>query len=288
MNKLLNKSVRGGYFLISILLNIFMIACTLVIVLLYKDRIISSIQNRFCAQNPSENVLARFNNEQFESVNDSLIVGSEKTISCLFLGNSIAYTEVPDEDQDKEKRGLASTSKEKDYVHVLVRKIAEEHHINVRFSIINVADFERSFLEKSFPFEELSKVSNQQPDYLFVQIGENVSKEDIIDSPDKFERAYEDLLDYFPNSKRIITIPFWPDYNKEYLITRVAIKTNSYLVDISHLGDGDDSKAFASSYRNYSNPGVGEHPGDYGMTKIAECIYAIFNAIENDKINYNY
>jgi hypothetical protein len=264
-----------------------MIGCTVVIVLLYKDRIISSIQNRFGEQNPSENVLACFNNEHLEAVNDSLMVGSEKTISCLFLGNSITYTGVPDEDLNKEKRGLASTRKEKDYVHVLVRQIAEEHHVNVRFSIINVADFERNFLVNSFPFEELSKASNQQPDYLIVQIGENVSKEDIINSPDRFERAYEELLDFFPNSKRIITIPFWPDYNKEYLITRVAIKTNSYLVDISHVGDGDDSKAFASSCRNYSKPGVGEHPGDYGMTKIAECIYAIFNAIENENNNYS-
>jgi hypothetical protein len=61
--------------------------------------------------------------------------------------------------------------------------------------------------------------------------------------------------------------------------TNIAINSNSYLVDISHLGDGTDINNFSSSYKEYKMPGVGAHPGDYGMANIAKCIYATFNAI---------
>ena len=94
------------------------------------------------------------------------------------------------------------------------------------------------------------------------------------------DNPYTKLLALFPNSKRIITIPFWPDKNKEYATTNIAIRSNSYLVDISHLGAGTDPMNFSSSYKKYKMPGVGSHPGDYGMTNIAKCIYAAFNAIQ--------
>lgn len=120
---------------------------------------------------------------------------------------------------------------------------------------------------------------NTHPDYLFVQIGENVVKDDIVNTK-KYEDEYIKLLALFPNSKKIITIPFWPDKLKEYATTAVAIKSNSYLVDISHLGDGTDPNNFSSSYKDYKKPGVGAHPGDYGMANIANSIYAVFNAIQ--------
>ena len=37
---------------------------------------------------------------------------------------------------------------------------------------------------------------------------------------------------------------------------------------------------FSSSYKDYKKPGVGSHPGDYGMANIAKCIYATFNAMQ--------
>lgn len=129
-------------------------------------------------------------------------------------------------------------------------------------------------------WEKLALAENKEPDYLFVQIGENVAKDDILD-PKKYEEEYIKLLSLFPNSKKIVTIPFWPDKNKEYATTNVAIRSHSYLVDISHLGNGTDPLNFSSSYKDYKMPGVGNHPGDYGMANIAKCFYAVFNAIQH-------
>lgn len=228
---------------------------------------------------PKEEALANFNNVPLKAVNDSLMIGTDSTITCLFLGNSLTYHAVIDEEPTKGERGLTSTSVDKDYVHVLVKTISENKRVSVKYSIVNIAQFERTFTKHSFSMGKLALAHNKQPDYLFVQIGENVRKDDIIDHK-KYEEEYIKLLALFPNAKRIITIPFWPDKEKEYATTSIAIKSKSYLVDLSHLGNGTDPMNFSSSYKKYKTPGVGAHPGDYGMANIANCIYAVFNAIQ--------
>lgn len=244
----------------------------------YRELIINKIDKltgRY--ESPTEQALATFNNNPLGAVNDSLMIGADSTITCLFLGNSLTLCDTAEEEPDKEPRGLTSTSKDKDYVHVLLKTISDNKRVNIKYSILNIAQFERTFSEHSFTMEKLKLAENQQPDYLFVQIGENVGEFDY--DATKYEVEYVKLLSLFPNSKRIITIPFWPDKKKEYATTNVALKSNSYLVDISHLGDGTDPMNFSSSYKNYKKPGVGAHPGDYGMANIAKCIYAVFNAI---------
>ena len=271
---------------ISVLLNILFVLCVGVFVIHHRSVIKEKIQNVFIKPqppeeetlSPKEKALANFNNEPLEAVNDSLMIGVDSTITCLFLGNSLTYHAVIDEEPAEGKRGLTATSVEKDYVHVLVKMIAENNRVNIKYSILNIAQFERTFTKYSFDIGKLALAENKQPDYLFVQIGENVAKDDITNAK-KYEDEYIKLLSLFPNSKRIITIPFWTDKDKQYATTNVAINSDSYLVDISHLGAGTDIMNFSSSYKKYKKPGVGAHPGDYGMKNIARSIYATFNAI---------
>ena len=274
------KMTKKKILVASLVLNALLVICIFGAAFHYRGKIVGKAQKVLGLYvSPSEEALANFNNEPLEAVNDSLIVGADSTITCLFLGNSLTYCGVADEEPDKTKRGLTSTSVDKDYVHVLLKMIAEEHHVNIRYSILNVAQFERTFTKHRFEMGKLALAENKQPDYLFVQIGENVSQDDVTD-PKKYEDEFIKLLSLFPKSKRIITIPFWPSKVMEYATTNIAIKSHSYLVDISHLGDGTDPMNFSSSYKDYKNPGVGSHPGDYGMANIAKCIYATFNAIQ--------
>jgi hypothetical protein len=97
-------------------------------------------------------------------------------------------------------------------------------------------------------------------------------------NPEVFKKAYLKLLSNYPESKRIITLPFWPDAVKQNIITDVALESKSYLVDLGHLGDGTDANNLASSQKHYKQPGVGAHPGDYGMKNIAKCLYAVIGA----------
>lgn len=269
----------------SLALNALLIICICGVVFHYRVKIEENIEKLLgkneSVKSPKEKYLLNFNNEPLEAVNDSLMIGADSTITCLFLGNSLTYHSVIDEEPAEGKRGLTATSVDKDYVHILLRTISEEHNVNIKYSIINIAQFERTFTKYSFEVGKLALAENKQPDYLFVQMGENVSPKDINDTK-KYEEEYIKLLSLFPNSKRIITIPFWPNKYKEYATTNIAIKSKSYLVDISHLGDGTDPLNFSSSYKKYKTPGVGSHPGDYGMANIAKSIYAIFNAIQKE------
>ena len=277
---MIGRMTKKRIFLASLVLNALLFICICGIAFYYRGKIFGIVQKSLSMyESPSEKALANFNDKPLEAVNDSLVIGSDSTITCLFLGNSLTYHAVIDEEPAEGKRGLTATSVDKDYVHVLLKTISEEHHVNIKYSILNIAQFERTFTKYSFEMGKLALAENKQPDYLFVQIGENVAKNDIIDTK-KYEDEYTKLLALFPNSKRIITIPFWPDKNKEYATTNIAIRSNSYLVGISHLGAGTDPMNFSSSYKNYKMPGVGSHPGDYGMTNIAKCIYAVFNAIQ--------
>ena len=275
------KMTKKRIFVASLVINALLIICICGAAFHDRGMIIEKAQKVLGQyKSPSAEALAQFNDKPLEAVNDSLMVGADSTITCLFLGNSLTYHAVIDEEPAEGKRGLTATNIEKDNVHVLLKTISDEHNVNIKYSILNIAQFERTFTKHSFEMGKLALAENKQPDYLFVQIGENVAKDDIVDAK-KYEDEYTKLLALFPNSKRIITIPFWPDKNKEYATTNIAIKSQSYLVDISHLGNGTDPLNFSSSYKDYKMPGVGSHPGDYGMANIANCLYAVFNAIQH-------
>lgn len=242
----------------------------------YRGKIVEKLGG--IEQKPSDESLLAFNDERLDVVNDSLFVtDSYETVSMLFLGNSITLHPIGivEDFNDGLPRGMAASSIDKDYVHRLVQMISSRDSVNVRYSIANLFEFERGFYLNPFPWtKKLADLKVQQPDILIVQIGENVSSDAITNHQDKFISEYVNLLERFPNSQRIITLPFWMDVQKCDAITEVAIRTRSRLADLSHLGHrNSDPRNFAKYYKHYSNPGVGEHPSDYGFEQIAKVIY---------------
>lgn len=70
------------------------------------------------------------------------------------------------------------------------------------------------------------------------------------------------------------------DKDKNDAITEVALKTNSFIVDLSHLGAaGLDLRNYANSERDYQHAGIGIHPGDFGMENISNNLYSVFNVL---------
>lgn len=246
----------------------------------YREKIADKLG--LVAQRPSDASLLAFNNEKFEVLNDSLIVtGSDSSVSILFLGNSLTRhgIGIVEDFMDGEPRGMAATNIDKDYVHRLVRMISERDSVSVRYSVINIAEFERQFHLRPFPWgEKLSDAMVQRPDILIVQMGENVSTDAITDHRKEFIDEYAVLLERYPDSHRIITLPFWMDVQKCDAITEVALRTRSDIADLSHLGHRNSApRNFAKYYRSYSNPGVGEHPSDYGFEQIAKMLLVAIN-----------
>ena len=244
-----------------------------------KQKIQTFSMNQKLKSQTSEKVLKTFNNDVYDDfLDDEYIVNPDaKTVEFLFLGNSLTYCGVPDEEPDKTKRGLTSTKIENDYVHKLVSMYANKYEVNVKFSCVNIADFERGFRDSVFSKDKLKNIQVKNPDVVVFQIGENVSYEDISVYGELFFTRYCELIEGFKDSKRVVCIPFWPVKEKINIITDVAFSTDSRICDLSHLGSGIDPENFASSYKKYRQPGVGVHPGDIGMHRIAKNILCVLS-----------
>lgn len=276
---------RGGVLKLSLAANcLFLLLFAAVVVWKFdsiKRRFLDAGNKASMKYQTSDTVLKTFNNGIDDVLNDTFVVDQNaRTVEFLFLGNSLTYTGVPEEEPDKTRRGLTSTKIENDYVHRLVSMYAKKHAVNVKFSAVNIANFERGFTEKEFSNDlqdslSLQYVHTKNPDVVIFQIGENVTKKDISENGKLFFERYCNLVNAFENSKRLVCLPFWPNKEKINIITEVALATDTMICDLSHLGGGIDETNFASSYREYKKPGVGTHPGDVGMERIAKNIFSV-------------
>jgi hypothetical protein len=224
-----------------------------------------------------ENDISVFNQSPYETdikhINEKWY---DKRIKVAILGNSISLHGIVEGLWDHES-GMAASDFEHDYVHVLLNKISIEKQCGIEYIIINIADFERSF--EQFDNNRLETVKGFEPEIIIFQIGENVSTELLRTEGDLFVSNYVGMIAYCAGKEAIVCLPFWPVKEKLNLITEVALRSGSYLVDLSHLGSGIDSLNLAKSENKYKHAGVAIHPGDYGMNRIAEILYITINKI---------
>lgn len=269
---------KNKLLVISLVVNLVFISGVAFVGYLKRESIVSHVL-AVIKDDVSEETLSTFNREPYKSANGIIDNGYRRTLSVMFLGNSLTITGVPEEENDKEHdRGLASTQIDNDYVHVLLQMISKKKAVNIKYTTMNIADFERNLSRVSFDRSQLANVLVKEPDYVIFQIGENVSRKDVSENGANFERRYSEMIAGFNSSIKIVCLPFWPEKDKNIHITNVAVTNGAYLVDLSHLGSGIDPQNFALSSKKYRQLGVGEHPGDYGMKNIAENLFTIFNA----------
>ena len=216
-----------------------------------------------------------------------------KAFKVLVVGNSIARHGKSEEiGWLPHNGGMAATNEENDYIHLLFRKteaLLPDHKIYLR--VAGSARFEREF--STFDLTTIGKLTNYQPDIIVFQLGENVNFNEV-NTPLLFQKKYVDLINCFKKDRApliICTTPFFPDLQKNEVIEQVALATNSYLADLSHL-QLLDNQNYAKDEINYAGNksewkvhGIGMHPGDYGMRNIAQQIFIIINAsIRNIKL----
>lgn len=200
----------------------------------------------------------------------------ENNMKIAILGNSISLHGIAENLWDHES-GMAASDLEHDYVHILLNKISREKQCSIEYIVINISDFERNF--EQFEYNRLEIVRQFEPEVIIFQIGENVSTEALKTKGQIFVENYLKMIEYCNGKDTIICLPFWPVNEKLNLITEVSLRSESYMVDLSHLGSGIEPLNLAKSENKYKHPGVAAHPGDYGMNSIAETIYITVNKI---------
>lgn len=227
--------------------------------------------------------LQAMNNVFIPSFVDTCNNKTGEIFKILVIGNSLSMHGVAKDIGWNHFSGMAATSIERDYVHLLYKKIENKlPNRKLCLRISGFANFERNLAE--FNPESLDSLINYQPDLVIFQLGENVR---IQGNELLFKEKYIELINSFKqngNPMTICTTPFFPSLPKNEIVEKVALSTNSYLVDLSHL-PLLNTENYAKVEKNYLGDksvwkvgGIGIHPGDIGMKNIAEQIFITVNA----------
>src|SRR5947209_1881982 len=117
----------------------------------------------------------------------------EKKARLLFVGNSITLHGPSEKEGWTGHWGMAATSAEKDYVHLVVEAVGKQRGSRPEFRVVNVAEFERDF-EK---YEVAARLKDEVAfgaDTVMVAIGENVPALKSDEAKAKFKESTVRLL----------------------------------------------------------------------------------------------
>ncbi len=195
-----------------------------------------------------------------------------KPQKVLFVGNSITK-HGPKADIDWHGNwGMAATSADKDYVHLVTQALATKQGAQPEVMVKNVADFERNHVGYDI-VGKFADAAAFKADLIILCIGENVAALKTPEAQAKYQERVTDLLKTLkanPQAAVIVRSSFWANTTKDGAMRQACEAVGGTFVDISMLSK--DEKNYARSERPYKHAGVANHPGDRGMAAIAEAI----------------
>ena len=207
---------------------------------------------------------------QQNSANVFVYNNENSKIKILFAGNSITkHGKKPSIGWDRDC-GMAASSEECDYVHLILKKIMEKYDANVSYAIAQVAQYERTFLECG-PECEYEAARDFGANIIIMFYGANVSKDyDKMQVPPKtFAKAHNDLRNYLASDETAV-------FHATGFYIRPVLDTEKLAVANMHGDkyiDISDIRALPETH------GMFNHPNDLGMQMIAD---RFFEAIEDD------
>ena len=191
-----------------------------------------------------------------------------KGVRVMFVGNSITLHGVKEDIGWFNDCGMAASSPEKDYVHILMNKISEKQK-DASFCICQVADWERGYKNGAETYSLFEEARAFGADILIARFIENCPSNDF--DGELFKTEYKRLLGYldaYAKARIVITDGFW-HHPADKFIAEIAEEINASFVTLGDLGEKEEMKAIGL----FAHGGVANHPGDKGMEKIAERIW---------------
>jgi lysophospholipase L1-like esterase len=204
---------------------------------------------------------------------EDLKVGKLPVSKVLFLGNSITLHGPAAKIGWEGNWGMAASSQQKDFVHLLTSKIAVSAGGQPVVKIRNIADFERN-LSTYDVRAGLKDELSLQPDLIVIAIGENVAAVNADEAKEKFEAAFAGLLQELKKHGRptiFVRSSFWANPAKDEILQKVCEESGGIFVDNRKLGA--DETNYARAERKFEHAGVAAHPGDKGMQAIADALW---------------
>ena len=241
-----------------------------------QQEILRQIAWETVSKYPYAGVLAVNNPGRTEEKKDT------RNTRMLFLGNSI--TLHPPAEGMSGSWGMAASSAEKDYVHIVLNAIEKRNGKKPESKVVNLADFERGFEQ----YDLAAKLKGEiefQADTVILAIGENVPDLKTDEAKLKFRDSVSRMLKLLRADRRCtiyVRSCFWPNAAKDSALKEACTAAGGVFVDISALSK--DEKNYARSERKFANTGIAIHPGDQGMSAIAERIVAAIKEHDGAKM----
>jgi hypothetical protein len=196
-------------------------------------------------------------------------------LRVMFVGNSITLHAPAESIGWTGYWGMAASSKEKDYVHILENEINKTHPDSA-FCICQVAAWERGYKNSAEILPIYAEARAFSADVIICRFVENVNPADY--DSEAFIREYDELLKFLDekgSAKFIVTAGFW-HHPADSDILRYAERCGYPTAVLSDLGEMKEMKAVGL----FENSGVANHPGDLGMKAIADRIMEKFRELK--------
>jgi hypothetical protein len=193
----------------------------------------------------------------------------------LFLGNSITLHGPNTNIGWTGNWGMAASSKDKDYVHLVTRELAEHTGAQPQIMVRNIADFERNYATYDVD-GRMKDLFAFDPDLVVLAIGENVPALTSESDKAKFKAGVLSILRCAHAQRHPLVVVrscFWADAAKDEMLRQACQEAEAIFVNAGPIG-GEAANA-ARSERNIAHGGVAGHPGDRGMKALADAILQV-------------
>ena len=177
--------------------------------------------------------------------------------------------------------GMAASSPDKDFAHLVVAGLEARRGEKADFRIRNLAVLERNFTTNIATIAEIAADAAWSPDYVVIALGENAPEVKGEDAA-RYQKFLVDLVVPFSMLKRRPKIVMRSQLMRSSAVkaqcTRnAAAAVGAAYVDAGPLGLKDENLAIG----RFKSRGVANHPGDLGMRRLADLILAGFDRISS-------
>jgi hypothetical protein len=190
----------------------------------------------------------------------------------LFLGNSITWHGRNTDIGWEGEWGMAASSEEKDYVHLVTRALARHAGSEPEIMVKNIADFERNYATYDVD-QQMRELFAFDPDLVVLAIGENVPPLASEEAKTQFKSGVMSILRCALARRHpmlVVRTCFWADAAKDQVLREACQEVDGILVEAGSLGS--DPANAARAERTFRHDGVAGHPGDRGMQALADAI----------------
>lgn len=195
-----------------------------------------------------------------------------KNLQLCILGNSLRHHVPKPQIGWKGNWGMAATAPEKDYVHLLHKKLEKAAFMqgigSVKLSLPNGAVQEKDW-------QKFDTDAVRDADILIIQLGDNFRKGKNFNAERDFIDPYAKMIlamkERNPEAL-IFCVSNWSGGEMSRWIAEGAERGGAGFIPLGDLGQKKENRA--GSEGHFTNNGVNWHPGDRGMEAIAERIWS--------------